>query len=184
MTTVFVAGSITIKKLDPLVIQRLKKIVDQDFAVIVGDANGIDSSVQQELVQMGHNAATVFSSTKIPRNNLGAWPVNFVQTSHAPGTRAFYTAKDIKMAESADYGLMVWDTKSPGTLNNVMELLSRKKITVVFINKIKEFIIVKESKDLENLLNYMSPIALAKAEEKIDLNEKLMRLGNQQISLI
>lgn len=184
MTTVFVAGSITIKKLDPLIVERLKKIVDQNFNVVVGDATGVDSSVQQELLQMGCSAATVFSSSSKPRNNLGAWPVNVVHTDHAPGTRAFFTAKDIKMAETADYGLMVWDTKSPGTLSNVLELLARNKNSVVFINKAKEFIVIKEPSDIDKLISCMSASALEKVEEKIKLTERLARLKNQQMSFI
>ncbi|STL60653.1 hypothetical protein [Escherichia coli] len=112
-TTVFVAGSITIKKLDPLIVERLKKIVDKNFNVIVGDASGVDSSVQLELKQLGYSATTVFTSDAKPRNNFGAWPVKLVKSNFRPGTRDFYTAKDIKMAETADCGLMVWDTKSP-----------------------------------------------------------------------
>lgn len=184
MKTVFVAGSITIKKLDPQIVERLKKIVDQQFRVVVGDATGVDSSVQQELLQMGCSEATVFSSSPKPRNNLGSWPVHVVHTDHTPGTRAFFTAKDIKMAEAADYGLMVWDTKSPGTLSNVIELLSRKKYSVVFINKTKEFVVIKEPTDIDYLVNRMSASALEKVEEKIKLSERLSRLKNQQMTLI
>lgn len=184
MKTVFVAGSITIKKLAPQIVERLKKIVDKNFNVVVGDATGVDSSVQQELLQLGCRAATVFSSSIRPRNNLGSWPVKVVHTDHTPGTRAFFTAKDIKMAEAADYGLMVWDTKSPGTLSNVIELLSRKKYSVVFINKSKEFIVIKEPKDVDKLISCMSASALEKVEEKIKLSERLARLKNEQIALI
>ncbi|MBH2809257.1 hypothetical protein I5L21_01525 [Serratia liquefaciens] len=184
MTTVFVAGSITIKKLDPLIVERLKKIVDQNFNVVVGDANGVDSSVQRVLLQMGCNSTTVFSSSPKPRNNLGSWPVKVVKTTHAPGTRAFFTAKDVQMAETADYGLMVWDTKSPGTLSNVIELLIRKKNSVVFINKEKEFVVIKEPIDLDKLINRMSSSDLEKVEEKIKLSDKLAFLKNNQMALI
>lgn len=183
MTTVFVAGSITIKELHPLIIERLKKIVDQKFSIVVGDANGVDSSVQQELLQLGCNTTTVFSSSPKPRNNLGAWPVNVVKTDHPRGTRAFYTAKDIQMAEKADCGLMVWDAKSTGTLSNVIELLMRKKNSVVFIHKTKTFIVIKSPSDLDALVQCMSASAHAKAEEKIKLSEKLMQLKNQQITM-
>jgi hypothetical protein len=183
MTTIFVAGSITIKKLDPLIIERLKKIVKKEFSVVVGDANGVDSSVQRELLQLGCNATTVFSSTPKPRNNLGSWPVNVVETDHPRGTRAFFTAKDIQMAEKADCGLMVWDAKSVGTLSNVIELLQRKKNSVVFINKTKEFIVIKSADDLDTLVKYMTATDYAKAEEKIKLSEKLYQLKNQQINM-
>ncbi|MFS3602616.1 hypothetical protein ACK6T9_05415 [Proteus vulgaris] len=184
MTTIFIAGSITIKKLDTLVIERIKKIVDKKLNVIVGDANGVDSSVQKELLQMGCDTTIVYSSSSKPRNNLGSWPVNIVKTNHPYGTRAFYTAKDIQMAEDADCGLMIWDSKSTGTLSNVIELLSRNKSSVVFINKVKEFLIIKSVDDFHLLINYMSELDLEKADGKIKFQKKIDELKNQQITLI
>lgn len=183
MTTIFIAGSITIKHLDPLVVERLKKIVAQEFSVIVGDANGVDSSIQEELLNMDHPKTTVFCSSPKPRNNVGSWPVNVVKTSHARSTRAFHTAKDIAMAENADCGLMVWDAKSTGTLNNVIELLKRKKNSVVFLNKARKFIVIKSPEHLDRLVQCMSAIDLAKADEKIKLNEKISQLKNLQINM-
>lgn len=106
-----------------------------------------------------------------------------VNTSHAAGTRAFFTAKDLKMAEEADYGLMVWDTKSTGTLSNVIELLKRKKCSVVFVNKSKGFY-YQVSEHLDGLIDCMSPAALEKADEKIKLREKISQLKNEQIQMI
>ncbi|MBS2782717.1 hypothetical protein [Aeromonas salmonicida] len=184
MTTIFVAGSITIKKLDPLIVERLKKIVDKKFSVVVGDAKGVDSSVQHELLQMGCNTTTVFSSSSKPRNNLGGWPVNVVETHYKEGTREFYTAKDIQMAERADCGLMIWDAKSPGTLSNVIELLYRNKYSVVFVDKERNFIKVKSPSDIDKLISCMSVTDLATVEKKINLNDKLNRLKNKQMTLI
>ena len=48
------------------------------------------------------------------------------------GSRAYFTAKDLEMARTSDYGLMIWDCKSTGTLSNVIELLREKKKSVVF----------------------------------------------------
>ncbi|MDI2113792.1 hypothetical protein [Commensalibacter nepenthis] len=183
MTTVFVAGSITIKNLDMLLVDRLRKIVNSGFHVVVGDANGVDSSVQRVLVELGHKQATVFSSSEKPRNNLGSWPVNFVKTNHTEGSRAFFTAKDLKMAEEADYGLMVWDTKSTGTLSNIIELLKRKKYSVVFVNKTKQFFIIKSPEHLDTLLDCMSPASLTKADEKIKLHDKVSQLKNEQMQM-
>ena len=88
------------------------------------------------------------------------------------------------MAETADCGLMVWDTKSPGTLSNVIELLSRKKNSAVFINKTREFVLIKEPKDIDKLISFMSASSLEKVEDKIKLSERLEKLNNQQIALI
>lgn len=183
MTTVFIAGSIKIKNLDPLVIERVRKIVDSGYQIVVGDANGADSSIQQLLIDLEYHNTKVFSSSILPRNNLGNWHVQVVNSEHTPGSRAFFTAKDLKMAEVADYGLMVWDSQSTGTLSNVIELLRQNKYSAVFIHKAKVFEVIKTPSDLKKLIDYMSPAAREKAEKKIKLSQKLDKLNNSQMQM-
>lgn len=179
-TIVFIAGSMNIKNLDPKVKERIDNIVSQDFQIVVGDADGADTSIQNHLFNHGATKITVYCSGESPRNNIGDWPVHQVETSHARGTRAFFTAKDIRMAEVADYGLMVWDTKSTGTLSNVLELLTRKKKAVVFVNKAKVLKTIGTVEKLEELLSYMSEDAKRKADEKIKLLNRIEALKHEQ----
>lgn len=180
MATVFIAGSMNIRKLDAMVKQRIDNIVSSGLDIVVGDADGADASIQEYLFCKGASKTTVFCSGDEPRNNVGAWPIHAVATSHAPGSRAFFTAKDLKMAQMADFGLMVWDAKSTGTLSNVIELLQRKKKCVVFVNKEKAFRNVGDVEQLEQLLQSMSEGARRKAEEKIRLCSKLDALKHEQ----
>lgn len=182
-TRVFIAGSINIKLLDPQVKARIDNIVAQDFEVVVGDADGVDASIQQYLVDHGKTRAVVFCSGNQPRNNVGCWPVQRVETNHSRGSRAFFTAKDVRMAEVADVGLMIWDTKSTGTLSNVIELLSRKKKSVVFVNKAKIFKNIGSVEQLEELLAFMSEHAKQKANEKIKLFSRIDALKHEQIQM-
>jgi len=179
-TKVFIAGSMNIKHLDPKVKERIDNIVAQDFEVLVGDADGADTSIQWHLFNLGRAKATVFCSGQRPRNNVGDWPTQPVETKHAEGSRAFFTAKDVRMAELADIGLMVWDTKSTGTLSNVIELLVRKKKSVVFVNKAKAFKNVGTVEQLEELLSFMSEHAKRKADEKIRLLDRIDALKQEQ----
>jgi hypothetical protein len=180
MTTVFIAGSMSIKHLHPLVLDRLGKIVDNQLAVVVGDADGVDTSIQTYLADSGHVNTTVFCTGE-PRNNIGNWPTHVVESRHAKGTRAFFTAKDLAMAEAADYGLMIWDAKSTGTLSNVLELIARHKKTVVFINKAKQFKNIGSATQLEvDLLPLMSESALSKAEDKLALSTRVQTLKHEQ----
>lgn len=181
MTTVFIAGSMNIKQLDPEVKKRIDNIVASKFNVVVGDAEGVDTSIQSYLVERGVGNAVVYCSGTRPRNNVGHWPVHSVATKFAAGSRAFFTAKDLEMAEAADYGLMIWDAKSTGTLSNVIELLSRNKKTVVFVNQ--EFKTIGTVADLELLAMSMSDHARRKADEKIRLNEKIEALKHEQSPL-
>ncbi|WP_250634199.1 hypothetical protein [Pinirhizobacter soli] len=183
MTTVFIAGSMNIKHLDVRVKERLDNIVTSDFAIVVGDADGADTSIQTYLCSAGSTKTIVYCSGDSPRNNVGKWPVEVVTTSHTKGSRAFFTAKDLRMAEVADIGLMVWDTRSTGTLSNVIELLVHKKKAVVFVNKEKAFKNVTNVAQLEELIGYMSPVAKRKAEEKIRLTDRIESLKHEQVSM-
>lgn len=183
MTTVFIAGSMNIKHLDPKVKERINNIVASEFDVVVGDADGADTSIQEYLLGLGSSKTTVYCSGSRPRNNAGNWPVHVVETKYSEGSRAFFTAKDLVMAEVADFGLMIWDTKSTGTLSNVIELLERKKKSVVFINKAKVFKTVCSVEQLEALVDYMSDHSKHKADEKIKLFERIESLRQAQLEL-
>ena len=87
------------------------------------------------------------------------------------------------MADDCDYGFLIWDAKSTGTLSNAIELIKRRKKALVYVNKAKEFLTVKHVFDLEALLGFMSEGARIKAEQKIRLTERLNALKNAQSEL-
>src|SRR6266851_4273992 len=180
MATVFIAGSMKIKHLDRKVKERIDNIVACDLSVVVGDADGADTSIQSYLFEHGATNTTVYCSGDQPRNNVGSWPIRSVDSNQQPGSRAFFMAKDVEMAKAADFGLMVWDSKSTGTLSNVIELLKRNKKAVVFVNKLKEFMTVSDVSHLEILVTCMSEHARRKADEKIRLKEKIEALKHEQ----
>ena len=170
-----------IKHLDPKVKGRIDNIVASEFDVVVGDADGADTSIQTYLFSLGYSKTTVYCSGSLPRNNVGNWPVRIAETKHSEGSRAFFTAKDLAMAEIADYGLMIWDTKSTGTLSNVIELLARKKKSVVFVNKEKAFKTVGTVEQLEELVGCMADHAKRKANEKIRLSDRIIVLKQSDL---
>lgn len=183
MTTVFIAGSINIKNLDRKVKDRIDNIITSDYRVVVGDAKGADSSIQSYLEEQNSKNTVVYCSGTQPRNNIGGWPVNSVISKFKEGTRAYFTAKDIQMAEVADYGLMIWDSKSTGTLSNVVELLKQNKKSVVFVNKTKEFKVISDVSHLNELVTVMSENARLKADNKIGLFSKIKALNNEQMTM-
>ena len=186
MTTVFIAGSITIKHLDFKVQERIMNIIALGHDIVVGDADGVDTSLQQFLFDRQVKCVTVYCTGDKPRNNVGNWPVHPVISYHKAGSRAYFTAKDIALAEAADTGLMIWDTKSTGTLSNVFELLFRKKYAWVFVNRDKAFHAVKNVDTLESLLSCMPVPARQKADAKIGMAHKLasLRSREQQFALL
>jgi hypothetical protein len=183
MTTVFMAGSMNIKKLDRKFKERMANVIAQDYDVIVGDAHGADTSIQEFLLESGAVKVTVYCSGMNSRNNVGHWYVNSVTTNHSPGSRAFFAAKDIKMAEAADFGLMIWDAKSTGTLGNVIELLTQKKNSLVFLDKEKEFKKVIDLNGLTDLMTHMSEHARLIADAKIGLGGRIDALRSREKQL-
>ena len=183
MEKVFIAGSIGIKNLDSKVTSKINNVINSQLDIVLGDANGVDSSVQHYLSEKKVENVTVFCSGDEPRNNLGRWKIHPVSTKYAPNTRAFYKAKDLAMANSCNYGLMIWDSKSPGTLSNILELLHQNKSAWVYVNKVKDFIKVANYHDFEQLLKHMSHSALEKADKKISLKKKLDAFKLQENSL-
>jgi len=183
MTTVFIAGSISISRLHAKVQERINKIVSSDFDVVVGDADGADTSIQECLRKYQARKVTVYCTGDTPRNNVAEWPVHKVTSKAKAGTRAYFTAKDLEMARKSDYGLMVWDCKSTGTLSNVIELLKEKKRSVVFVNKKTDFVTISDRAGLNHLLALMSDHARIKAEERIGLSSVVASLGQEQLAL-
>ena len=56
------------------------------------------------------------------------------------------------MANEADYGFMIWDGKSKGTLNNTINLVSRKKRVLIYFLPQRKMIVVNNFDDLNALL--------------------------------
>ncbi len=147
MTNVFIGGSRKISRLNSDVRQRLDRIIDKSLNVLVGDANGADKAVQSYLNSKNYNLVEVFCAGKTYRNNIGSWPTRVVPADKLRGFD-FYAAKDRVMAVEASYGFMIWDGKSVGTLMNVLRLIDREKMVVIYVGPTKEFVDLKSIHDL------------------------------------
>ncbi len=152
MTTVFISGSRKINQLDEAVTSRLSTIVEKEFHVIVGDANGADKAFQTYLAGMDYANVTVFCSGAECRNNMGEWNVKHVPVDAKLKGRDFYTQKDKAMAGEADYGLVLWNGESSGSISNVFEMLKRNKRAVIFLSSEKQFYAVSHLDDANKLL--------------------------------
>lgn len=183
MKRIFISGSMRIKRLDAQVDKRIDNIINSNFGVLIGDANGVDASVQKILNEKHYSNVTVYCSGNHVRNNLGKWSVKKVRTEHKINTRFFFTAKDILMAKKCDYGLMVWDSVSTGTLSNIYELLVQEKKSLVYVNKLKSFFKITNLSEFETLISFMSDSAFEKADKKIQIRKKIQLIKCKQKKL-
>jgi probable addiction module antidote protein len=132
MNTIFIGGSRHISRLPSEIMDRLKNVIVNQHCVLVGDANGADKAVQKFFADATYENVTVFCTGETFRNNLGHWPTHCVEPPKGAKGFQFYAAKDREMATKADFGLMIWDGKSPGTLLNVLRLARAGKISVLY----------------------------------------------------
>lgn len=183
MTSVLIAGSLSIKKISPFFLSRIDNIINENLPIIIGDADGVDRSIQEYLTYKNYQNVTVYYSGNHFRNNIGRWNTEQVVTDFQEGSKKFFTAKDMAMIESASYGLMLWDAKSTGTLKNVIELVSLNKKSTVFINKLAIFQPIRNVDELEMLISYMADGSIEKANQKINLKSRLIDLKNKQVQL-
>jgi hypothetical protein len=151
-STVFVAGSRQISRLPTEVKARLDTMIEKGFQILVGDANGADKAVQRYFADKAYPNVLVHCMKDHCRNNVGNWRTRQVEAPRGAKGFDYYSLKDRAMAEAAEYGLMLWDGKSKGTVNNIVNLSRDHKPVVVYVAPTKQFRTIKTFDDLGGLL--------------------------------
>ncbi|HEV8525347.1 MAG TPA: hypothetical protein VGQ71_12675 [Terriglobales bacterium] len=167
MSKVFIGGSRRVSRLNKDVKRRLDNIIDRGFTIMVGDANGADKAVQRYLSSRRYPNVVVFCMVGECRNNIGNWPTRDIA---APlGTRGFtyFSTKDRAMAEEADYGLMLWDGKSRGTLTSIVDLVRHGRPVVVYVSPARTFATLREPEQLATLVGRFDPGILHRVERDL-----------------
>ena len=149
---IFIAGPRSISVLDEPVGEKLNNIYTKNFTVLVGDASGVDSAVQKYFYELGYGNVVVFACEGKARNNIGGWEVCSVDVPAKFKGFNYYAVKDRAMSEDADYGFMIWNGESRGTLNNIINLVNLGKCSIVYLTTMKAFYNVKDIMHLQELL--------------------------------
>ncbi len=152
--------------------------------MLIGDANGADKAVQYFLHDMQYNNVIIYCSGERCRNNIGNWEVIKIPVPSNLSGNKYYIVKDESMAKNADCGFMLWDGKSPGTINNIYNMLFDKKITLVYYSPEKQFYTIAKPQDVEQLLAKCKQDDLINLEKKISLSKLQNKLKTpEQISI-
>lgn len=157
MDAVFLGGSRRIARLNDGIRSKINDLIDRGLWFFVGDANGADRALQQHLADRGYERVVVYAVAGSLRNNVGRWKVCLVDPPK--GARGFdlYSTKDKRMARDASYGLMLWDGKSRGTLENVHNLLAQQKPVAVHLGPERRFVSLRSEDDLHKLGRSLKP---------------------------
>lgn len=155
MTTVFLGGSRHVSRIGAAVRKRLDKIIDNNFRVLIGDANGADKSIQQYLFAKNYANVEVFCTEGVCRNNVGDWKVRSIRSKSGLRDFSFYATKDREMTKEATVGFMIWDGKSIGTLLNAFRLLTHEKKVVIYVTPEQQFLELRTFSDWNDFIgNY------------------------------
>ncbi|MEW6683620.1 MAG: hypothetical protein AB1451_11975 [Nitrospirota bacterium] len=167
MKSVFAGGSRKVTRLNAEIRKRLDQIIAKHLSVLVGDANGADKAIQKYLSDRQYDKVVVFCTADACRNNLGEWAVRSVAPPHETRDFAFFTAKDAAMAREAEYGFMLWDGESAGTIVNVARLVAAGKPVVIYLSPRKIFVTLKSRQELDVLLHEIPAAAAARVKRYI-----------------
>lgn len=169
---IFIGGSIGISKLNTTIRERLNDFIQRGDSILIGDANGADKAVQTYLAEQNYPNVTVYCMEEC-RNNIGKWPTRHIPPSSRKKDSSYYAAKDRVMFQEAKCGMMLWDAKSKGTLQNMLNLVGAGKRTLVYFAPSKEFEVVATERDLQSLLAKCQPGDLDAAARKLGLKNPL-----------
>jgi adenine-specific DNA-methyltransferase len=172
MSKIFIGGSRHVSRLGAPVHSRLDTIIEKSLPVIVGDATGADKAVQQYLATRSYDSVEVFCSGTVCRNNVGSWKTRQIETDPRDRGFRFYATKDREMAREADFGFMVWDGKSTGTLLNVLRLLRQDKKVVVYSVPDQKFAELKAFEQWDGFIANYSADVRREAEQKAALEDR------------
>ena len=134
MSSVFISGSIAVKSIPYSVEQSIKKIIDQNITILVGDADGIDTMVQNYCKRLSYSNVTVYSIYSTPRYKLSNFNTKYIVVgTESKKERERQKEKDAAMTADCDYSLVVWDGKSKGSYQNIIRAIKSEKKAKVFL---------------------------------------------------
>lgn len=99
--------------------------IQQDTFALIRDKDG----------KHGCKNVKVYASNGRARNNIGLWKLQAIEVPSSVYGREFYTYKDYAMSADCDFGFMIWDGKSKGTLANIKRLLDYGKGVNVYLSE-------------------------------------------------
>lgn len=175
MTKVFIAGSRKLSRITSEVKTRIETMIEKGFTILVGDANGADKAVQRYLAEKGYRDVIVHCMAANCRNNVGDWPTREITAPKGVRGFAYYAMKDQAMVDDADYGLMLWDCESKGTLNSVINMIRQGKPVVVYLAPKRAFQNLRSADDVTHLLSQCDRASVQRFERELGIDQALHR---------
>lgn len=134
MSSVFISGSIAVKIIPRDVETSINKIIEQNISILVGDADGMDTMVQNYCKKKNYKNVTVYSIYTSPRYKVPEFNKKYITVStDSKKERERQKEKDAAMTNDSDYSLVIWDGKSKGSYQNILRAIESNKKVKVFL---------------------------------------------------
>ena len=151
--TIFLGGSKIINSLTPAMKEKIVEFMNIGHNIIIGDSMGADKEMQKVLEENNYKKVTVYYSGDRPRVNLGNWKTKHISSNKFMSDYERQKLKDNQMAKDCDYGYMLLQGLTKGTIANINKLLELNKTCYVrMCNKSgcdNRNITIEKGKDLE-----------------------------------
>lgn len=106
--SVFVSGKVSYDEpLNKDMKEEIDKIIKAGSKVLIGDAPGADTRVQEYLASRDYKNVVVYTTDLQVRNNVGGWIVRTIGANGETEERLIRRQKDIAMTEQSTRGLAI-----------------------------------------------------------------------------
>ncbi len=182
---VFISGSRTIHKLDENIQNELNIYIEKGYSILVGDADGIDSLIQDYFKNKNYFNITVYYAYAKPRyiainsNEIDAdsgekmaFKLKKIDTgTQIPALKQ--TKKDEAMTQDSELSLIIWDGESKGSKNNIDRAIKLNKNYKIYLNNKNIF-------DSKYVLG-STPVSNKKSKKDTNIEEpNLFNQGNKE----
>jgi hypothetical protein len=155
---VFIGGSRSINELDENVVRILFDELNSNVEFLVGDADGVDAQIQNFCKSQNYNKVLVYASNGKARNNVGNFKVKNITVDKNTFRKEFFVKKDEAMTNDADYGIVIWDSISKGSLNQLHRMVKQNKPCKVYIAKDKRWITIESEHAIKGITSLKSTL--------------------------
>lgn len=128
---VFISGKVKFDEPIPNKVKdELNRVISAKSKIIIGDAPGADTRVQDYLSDAGYKNVTVYTTDNTVRNNVGNWNVRKISGNGKETEREVRAQKDIAMSNKSTKGIVISsddDRIDSATSLNVKRLLNSGK---------------------------------------------------------
>ena len=149
---IMIVGSHTITEPDRRVKLMISKLCGEGWHILVGDHSGLDTALQEYLVDMHTDWVRVYTARPQPHHNLDRWPVRHPPKEGRWSGAPRHLQNTLAMAAAAECGMVLWDGSNMGTYFVMASLIEQGKSVWVYLPDRGAAHTLRTPEDLEKLL--------------------------------